>query len=321
MARRQGGRKTAARPSQGDAPRQAASPPGEAMSRPPGPRPGLYPISTGSAELVADGDSPDGWLLKINGVQSSHIVLSDPLRLDFEYMRWITALIEDRFAPAPTARLRVLHQGGGGCSMPRYLAARYPDARQVVVELDAKLADYVRAWFDLPRAPFVRIRVGEARAVTESLTPQTRDIVIRDVFSGSFTPDPLTTVEFTQASARLLDAGGLYVANVGSAPDHVSARIEAAAIAEVFRHTAIVSDPAMLKGRRYGNIIIAGSATPIPASPALRRRLLGGALPAQVWEDAEVRAWIGDAPPRRDPRQGATRGPESEDRPASPPVP
>ena len=90
---------------------------------------------------------------------------------------------------------------------------------------------------------------------------------------------------------------------MGSAPDHVSARIEASGIAAVFPHTAVVADPAMLKGRRYGNIIVAGSATPISASPALRRRLLGGGVPAQVWDDAEVRAWVGDAPPRRDPRE------------------
>jgi spermidine synthase len=266
-----------------------------------GPVAGLYPISTGSAELVPDGDAADGWLLKINGVQSSHIVLGDPLRLDFEYMRWIVALVEDRFDPAGAPRLRVLHQGGGGCSMARYLAARYPDARQVVVELDAKLADYVRQWFDLPKAPLLRIRVGEAREVTESLTPATRDVVIRDVFAGSRTPDPLTTVEFTEASARLLGAGGIYLANIGSAPDHVTARIEAAAIAEVFSHVLIVADPAMLKGRRYGNIIVAGSAAPLEGSPGLRRRLLGGALPAHVWDDAQVREWLGAAPPRRDP--------------------
>lgn len=270
-----------------------------------GPVAGMYPISTGTAELVPDGDSPDGWLLKINGVQSSHIVLGEPLRLDFEYMRWIVAIAEDRFDPERQTRLRALHQGGGGCSMPRYFAARYPDARQVVVELDAKLAEYVRRWFDLPKAPFVRVRVGDAREVTESLTPATRDVVIRDVFAGSLTPDPLTTVEFIEASARLLDAGGLFLANIGSAPDHVTARIEAAAVAAVFPHTGIVADPAMLKGRRYGNIVVAGSATPIPGSPALRRRLLGGALPAHFWDDSQVRAWIGSAAPRRDPREGA----------------
>ena len=57
-----------------------------------------------------------------------------------------------------------------------------------VVEIDAKLAELVRGWFDIPRAPLVRIRVGEARAVTESLSEDSRDLVIRDVFSGSTTP-------------------------------------------------------------------------------------------------------------------------------------
>ncbi len=72
--------------------------------------------------------------------------------------------------------------------MARYFHAAYPEARQVVVELDGKLADYVRGWFDLPKAPFLRIRVGEARQVTESLTPDSRDLIIRDVFAGAFTP-------------------------------------------------------------------------------------------------------------------------------------
>ncbi|MGN6405836.1 spermidine synthase [Sinomonas sp.] len=263
--------------------------------------PGLYPIDTGTAELQRDGDAADGWLLKINGVQSSHIVLSDPLRLDFEYMRWIIALVEERFPPEATGRLRALHQGGGGCSMPRYLAARYPDARQVVVELDGQLAEYVRAWFDLPKAPLLRLRVGEAREVTESLTPGTRDLVIRDVFAGSRTPHRLTTVEFTHASAALLDGNGLFVANVGSAPDQVTAKEEAASIAEVFPYIAVVADSAMLKGRRYGNIIVAGSDTPLEASPGLHRRLLGGGVPAQFWDDAQARAWIGKSRSRHDP--------------------
>lgn len=263
--------------------------------------PGLYPIDTGTAELQRDGDSSDGWLLKINGVQSSHIVLSDPLRLDFEYMRWIIALVEERFPPETTDRLRALHQGGGGCSMPRYLAARYPNARQVVVELDSQLAEYVRSWFDLPKAPLLRLRVGEAREITESLTPGTRDLIIRDVFSGSRTPHALTTVEFTHASARLLDGGGLFVANIGSAPDQITAREEAASIAEVFPYVAIVADPPMLKGRRYGNIILAGSDSPLEGSAALRRRLLGGGMPAQFWDDAQARSWIGKAAARHDP--------------------
>lgn len=221
---------------------------------------GRYEIDTGTCELLPDQFSSTGWLLKINGVHSSHIDLADPRELDFEYMRWIAALVESRF-PADF-RLRALHLGGGACSMARYFADVYPGARQVVVELDGKLAELVRGWFDLPRAPLMRLRVGEAREVTESLSEDSRDLIIRDVFAGDKTPVPLTSAEFLAHAKRVLAADGLYVVNCGDAPDLKTARREAATIAESFRHTAIIADPAMLKGRRYGNIIIAGSDVP-----------------------------------------------------------
>lgn len=275
-----------------------------------GPVEGVYYIDTGDCELIADQDNSTGWLLKINGVMSSHIDLADPLFLDFEYMRWMAALIESRWPPSssggPSAgtaahKLRGLHLGGGACSMARYLSAAYPDARQVVVELDGKLAEYVRGWFDLPKAPLLRIRVGEARAVTETLTAQTRDFIIRDVFAGAFTPRPLTTAEFTEHAKRVLASGGLYVANSGDGPDLKNAREDAATIAAAFRHTVIIADPAMLKGRRYGNMVMAGSDVPFADDPQLRRRLLGGAVPAHLWDDAQVRAFAAGAPVRHDP--------------------
>jgi spermidine synthase len=184
--------------------------------------------------------------------------------------------------------------------MARYFAAAYPDARQVVVELDGKLAEYVRGWFDLPKAPLLRIRVGEARAVTETLTAQTRDFIIRDVFAGALTPRPLTTAEFNQHVKRVLAPGGLYVANSGDAPDLKNAREDAATIAASFKHTVIIADPAMLKGRRYGNMVMAGSDVPFGDDPQLRRRLLGGAVPAHLWDDAQVRAFAAGTPVRHD---------------------
>ncbi|MDE8589334.1 spermidine synthase [Arthrobacter sp. NQ4] len=266
-----------------------------------GPVEGVYYIDTGDCELIADQDNSTGWLLKINGVMSSHIDLADPLFLDFEYMRWMAALIESRWPPSAAHKLRGLHLGGGACSMARYFSAAYPDARQVVVELDGKLAEYVRGWFDLPKAPLLRIRVGEARAVTETLTAQTRDFIIRDVFAGAFTPRPLTTAEFTAHAKRVLAPGGLYVANSGDAPDLKNAREDAATIAAAFKHTVIIADPAMLKGRRYGNMVMAGGDVPFGDDPQLRRRLLGGAVPAHLWDDAQVRAFAAGAPVRHDP--------------------
>lgn len=272
-----------------------------------GPVEGVYEISTGTAELIEDDYTPNGWVLEINGMESSHIVLGDPRALDFEYMRWLAAVIEPHVdAHLDPAKLRITHLGGGACSMARYLADVYPSSRNTVVELDAKLADYVREWFELPKAPLVKIRVGEARAVTATLAPASRDVIIRDVFSGYITPAPLTTLEFTEMAAKTLDVGGLYIINCGDNRDLAGARAESAAISRVFEHTAAVADPAMLKGRRRGNIIIAGSHSPLPlegeaVTAAISKRLLGGGVPAQYKDDAWVRDFARPASPRHDP--------------------
>lgn len=258
-----------------------------------GPVAGKYLTDTGTAELIPDGDNPNGWLLLLNGVQSSHIDLADPLRLEFEYMRWIMALVQDRWEPQE--KLRTLSLGGAACSMPRYLVAAYPNSRNVVVEIDGKLANFVRDWFDLPRAPLLKIRVGEARQVTETLTPDSRDLIIRDVFAGAKTPHSLTTAQFTQAAKNVLSADGVYVVNCGDNQTLKTARAEAATIAAAFKYTAIIADPPMLKGRRAGNVIIAGSQAPIGDGAGLPRVLLGGAMPAQLWDDAKVRQFAQSA--------------------------
>lgn len=258
-----------------------------------GPVAGKYLTDTGTAELIPDGDNPNGWLLLLNGVQSSHIDLADPLRLEFEYMRWIMALVQDRWEPQE--KLRTLSLGGAACSMPRYLVAAYPNSRNVVVEIDGKLANFVRDWFDLPRAPLLKIRVGEARQVTETLTPDTRDLIIRDVFAGAKTPHSLTTAQFTQAAKNVLSADGVYVVNCGDNQTLKTARAEAATIAAAFKYTAIIADPPMLKGRRAGNVIIAGSQAPIGDGAGLPRVLLGGAMPAQLWDDPKVRQFAQSA--------------------------
>ncbi|MDP5226385.1 MULTISPECIES: fused MFS/spermidine synthase [Arthrobacter] len=262
---------------------------------------GVYQVDQGTAVLERDPDLANGWLLRLNGVQSSHIDLDDPGHLSFEYMRWIAALVEDRWPAGTTERVRLLHLGGAACSLARYFHHTHPESRQVVVELDAALAAVVREWFGLPRAPFLRLRVGEAREVTESLSPASRDVIIRDVFTQGGTPAPLTTQEFAAHAARVLGPDGIYMVNCGSAPDLREAREDAAGIASIFPHVAIVADAPMLKGRRYGNVIIAGSHRPFEGSAAMVRTLLGGAVPARYLNDDEVREFIRGAQPRHDP--------------------
>ncbi|AJI78733.1 MULTISPECIES: spermidine synthase [Corynebacterium] len=261
---------------------------------------GTYEISTGELVVKPDPFRDGAYILNINGVPSSHLVPDEPRALEFEYMRWIAAAVE-HLAPGK----RLLHLGGGGCSLPRYFADLWPDSHNTVVELDAKLAELIRELADIPSAPRVKIRAGEARAVTEGFPTHRFDVIIRDVFAGAVTPESLTTKEFFQHAHATLSSGGLYVANCGDYPDLQGAKAELAGMAEVFEHVAVIADPPMLKGRRYGNIILIGSDTELPTdgSPAaatISKPLLRGAVPAHYRDEAWTRHFFSGASPRRD---------------------
>ncbi|NKX50622.1 spermidine synthase, partial [Arthrobacter deserti] len=74
-----------------------------------------------------------------------------------------------------------------------------------------------------------------------------------------------------------------------------TARREVATIGEVFEHVAVVADPPMLKGRRYGNVVIARSDRPFGDDPRLARTLLAGAAPARFLLPQEVEKFAAGA--------------------------
>lgn len=257
--------------------------------------PGLFPIDAGTAEITRDRFSDGAWLLTLNGAESSQLNPDTPLDLGFEYMRWMAAVMMHRWdADAP---LRILHLGGAGCTLARWAAAWYPAARQTAVELDAGLAALARERFALPRAPQLRIRVGEAGEVLAGAHPGSRDVVIRDVFAGTrpedqATPAHLLGEEAAEAAARVV-GDGIYLVNHGGGPDLTAARREAAALRAAFSTVAALADPQMLKGRRRGNIVFAASNGPLTADgdsrrDALARHLLSDSLPTRLVEPLEA---------------------------------
>ena len=127
-------------------------------------------IDSGVAELVADAGRPRAWTLRVDGIPQSHVDLDDPLYLEFEYMRRLGHLAD---LAAPDGQpLRVLHLGGGGLTLARYVAAARPGSSQLAVESDGALVDLVRRRLPLDQparstgrhTPRVRVRVGDARA-------------------------------------------------------------------------------------------------------------------------------------------------------------
>lgn len=257
--------------------------------------PGVFAISSGTAEILPDLWTDGAWLLKVNGAESSQLNPDRPLEMGFEYMRWAAAVIMHRWAP--DTALRLLHLGGAGCTLARWAAAWYPQARQTAVELDAGLAHAARERFALPRTPALRIRVDEAGQVLAAARPDSRDVVIRDVFAGTgpgdqTTPAHLTGVDAARAAARTLGSGGLYLVNFGGGPDLSMARREAATLREAFGTVALIADAQMLKGRRRGNIIFAAcqdelSRSQLGGRDALVRHLLSDPLPSRLVEPVE----------------------------------
>ena len=129
--------------------------------------------------------------------------------------------------------------------------------------------------------------MGDAGTVTRSFAPASRDVVIRDVFAVDKTPAELTGVDFVRTVDNSLAPGGLYILNCGDDRALNAARAEATALLEVFEYVSIVADSAMLKGRRRGNIILAGSHVPLPQlgsaeAASISRVLMGGGVPANI---------------------------------------
>ena len=263
------------------------------------PTPGTYPVRTGEAALVPDRDGRRGWTMVVNGVPSSHVDLDDPLRLDFEYLRWIGDLV-DVVAP-PGAPLRVLHLGGGGCTFARYVAQSRPGSRQLVVEIDPDVVELARRAFGVRSTGLLRLRVGDARAVLNGLPDARYEVVVRDAFAVDRVPDHLTTRGFLQQVRRVLVPGGVYAANLGDrSPTLELARAETATALSVFADVGVVAEPGQFHGRRYGNVVVLGSQTPLPVT-ALGRRLASGAVRARLLEGGEARSFAAGRPPLDDP--------------------
>ena len=262
------------------------------MRRRPAPQPGRWPVRFGEAELVRDVDHDDGWLLTVDGVAQSYVDLADPTHLEFDYVR----LMGDVVDCLPAGPVSAVHLGGGGCTLPRYVAATRPGSTQVVVEADAQLADLVRRCFGTGG---FRLRVADAREELARLRPGESDLVVADVFAGSSMPEHVTTVEWVRAVSALLRRGGTYVVNVADGRPLAFARAQVATLLAVFPHAVLLADPSVLRGRRFANLVLAASAAPLPLEALLRttRRAAGR---ARVVHGEDLHAFTGGAPPVTD---------------------
>ncbi|WP_345702082.1 fused MFS/spermidine synthase [Kitasatospora terrestris] len=244
---------------------------------------------------MPDLDRDGGWLLTLDGTPQSYVDLADPTHLEFEYVQRIAHLVDTGF-PAGEA-VDALHLGGGALTLPRYLAATRPGSRQRVAEIDGPLMDLVGEV--LPWPDGIAVQVGDAREALAQAGEATYDLVVADVFRGSRTPGHLTSVEFLRHAAAALRPGGRYAANLADGPPLAFAKAQAATVREVFEYSCLVAEPGVLRGRRYGNVMLLGSDRPLPEAE-LARKVAGDPFPARMVGDEELARFVRGARPVTD---------------------
>ncbi|MDJ0340011.1 fused MFS/spermidine synthase [Streptomyces sp. H10-C2] len=254
-------------------------------------------VDGGHAELVPDRERPHGWTLLIDGAPQSHVDLDDPAYLDFAYQRRLGHIID--LAAPPGRPLQVLHLGGGALTLARYTAATRPRSTQQAVEIDGPLVELVRRELPWDRTWRIKVRGGDARAGLAKVPDGWADLVIADVFGGARTPAHLTSAEFLADVRRALRPDGFYAANLADGGALGFLRAQIATARSAFAEVCVSADPAVLRGRRFGNAILLAADRELPIAE-LTRRVASDPHPGRVEHGRPLADFAGGAPPVTD---------------------
>jgi spermidine synthase len=242
------------------------------------------------ARVETDGDT--GRVLRLDTLRHSYVDLADPTHLEFEYVRAIAA-VTDVLAPAGEP-LSALHLGGGGLTLPRFLAEVRPGTVSRVLEVDPGVVEIDTDELGLQTSAQLQVRVGDARVGLQDEPAGQRDLVVGDAFGGLSVPWQLTTVEALQLVADALAPDGVYAVNLIDHPPLAFVRAELATLQQVFPEVQLLARAPVVAGEDGGNVVAVASRRPLPAEE-IAAALAAQELAWQVVGVTELSAFIGDA--------------------------
>ena len=219
------------------------------------------------AQVVADPARASGRVLMLDDLRHSYVDLEDPRHLEFDYTRWIGDAL-DAMRPQREP-LDALFVGGGGFTLPRYLAATRPGSRSRVLEVDPQLVDLVRERLGLRTGPGLAVRIGDARVTLRDEPTGSADVVVGDAFGARTIPWHLATAEFVADVRRVLRPDGIYLLNVIDRGELALLRAEAATLVRQFADVALVAVPGPDgSAPGGGNLVLIASERRLPAAVA-----------------------------------------------------
>jgi spermidine synthase len=240
------------------------------------------------ARVELDPDRASGRLLWLDTLQHTYVDLDDPAHLEFRYTRLLASAVE-AYSSGP---IDVVHIGGGGLSMPRWVDVTRPGSTSTVLEIDPGLIRIAREELGFVDDPAIDIRIGDGRTGLAELAPGSADVVIGDAFGGVAVPWHLTTVEVVADIEALLRPGGIYALNLIDHGAMAFARAELATLAEVFDTVVAIAPEGNLT--TGGNVVVVAGNDDL-AAEVLAEIATGFGLSVEVLSGERLQRYIGDA--------------------------
>lgn len=169
--------------------------------------------------MIFDSEDADGTpirLLNVNGTFQSVSYIAPDLRFELcvHYHRMMAQVIQQ---VAPQGHVMVM--GGGGFSLPKYLATHMKGATVDAIELDPKIVSLAREHFFLDEALVtasseLRVIEDDAWKVLQNAEASSIDVLVNEVFAGRKSLGPLGTAAGARVVKEKLANGGVYLADV-----------------------------------------------------------------------------------------------------------
>lgn len=169
--------------------------------------------------MIFDSEDADGTpirLLNVNGTFQSVSYIAPDLRFELcvHYHRMMAQVIQQ---VAPQGHVVVM--GGGGFSLPKYLATHMKGATVDAIEIDPKIVSLAREHFFLDEAlgaasSELRVIEDDAWKVLQNTDTDSIDVLVNEVFAGRKSLGPLGTAAGARVVKEKLAEGGVYLADV-----------------------------------------------------------------------------------------------------------
>ncbi|MEI6478473.1 MAG: fused MFS/spermidine synthase [bacterium] len=158
------------------------------------------------------GQTEEARFMQIGNEFSSAMYLNGD-KLTFPYTNYYR--LDSTLNPA-IAQGRGLMLGGAAYSYPKDFLTHYPEAKMDVVEIDPKVTELAKQYFNLKDSDRLNIFHADARTYLNETT-QTYDVIYGDAFRSMSVPYQLTTQEAVQRMYDRLTPKGVVILNVISA--------------------------------------------------------------------------------------------------------